>query len=296
MRLLILLLTISISSLSVCAQTSLEELHSSISYHSDIVANAALESSRLKANKMLVNDLESFFDQENSFDVDFGEDVWLSVKSPDAKDWRIITWELKKDEAGSEFYGYIQMNDGSVVLLKDHSDDMDDVEYLSLDASYWYGALYYNMIEQADTDGDKYFILLGYDHHDKFTNRKIADVLTFKDGQPIFGKEIFNGTEEDSTSVLSRLFIEYGSDANVSLNYNPALGLIVFDHLIGRMGQLPGQGPTYYPDGSYCGYKPAEDGTWKYVDKLYDQISATAPRPKPVLGKKNKKDLFGKKN
>lgn len=274
----------------------MDELYSSISYHSDIVANAALESTRLKANDLLVNDLESFLDQENSFDVDFSDDVWLSVKSPDMKDWRIITWELKKDGAGSEFFGYLQNNDGSVVKLEDHSDEMDDVEFLTLDASYWYGVLYYNMIERMDETGNKYFILLGYDHRDNFTNCKIADVLTFNDGQPEFGKEIFIGSEKDSTAVLSRLFLEYGSDANVSLNYNRGLGMIVYDHLIPRMGQLPGQGPTYYPDGSYSGYKSTENGTWKYVDKLYDQISATAPRPNPVLGKKSKKDLFGKKN
>jgi hypothetical protein len=295
MRLLISL-AIAVASLTLHAQTSLEELYSSISYHSDIVANAQLESTRLKANEKLISDMESFFNQKGSFNVDFSDDIWLSVKSPDSRNWRIITWELKKDEAGSEFFGYLQMNNGSVVKLEDHSDEMDDVEFLSLDATYWYGVLYYNIIEQLDAAGSKYFILLGYDHHDKFTNRKIADVLTFKNDQPVFGKEVFEGTEEDSTAVLSRLFLEYGSDANVSLNYNPGLGMIVYDHLIARMGQLPGQGPTYYPDGSYSGYKPMEDGTWKYVDKLYDQISATAPRPNPVLGKKNKKDLFGKKN
>jgi len=52
------------------------------------------------------------------------------------------------------------------------------------------------------------------------------------------------------------------------------------------------QGPTQLPDGSFVGYK-LEGDQWKYVDKLFNQTSATAPRPQPVLGNDKDKDIFG---
>ncbi|MBT8189180.1 MAG: hypothetical protein KJO29_02030, partial [Bacteroidia bacterium] len=79
--------------------------------------------------------------------------------------------------------------------------------------------------------------------------------------------------------------------ATLQLNYNPGLKLIIHDHLIQRIGRIPGQGPVFLPDGTYEGYEFIE-GIWMYREKIYDHTYDAAPRPKPVLG--NKKDLFGK--
>jgi hypothetical protein len=112
---------------------------------------------------------------------------------------------------------------------------------------------------------------------------------------PVFGKEVFIAKDEDGNpDAKNRLMLEYSSDSNVGLNFNQGMGMIVYDHLISRMGRLPEQGPTMLPDGSYCGYKP-EEGKWIYVDKLFNEVSTTVPRPKPILDG-NKRNIFGKKN
>ena len=56
------------------------------------------------------------------------------------------------------------------------------------------------------------------------------------------------------------------------------------DHLINRMGRIPGQGETWLSDGSYEGYK--WDGSmWVYDEKVFEQITEEGnyPRPVPVL-------------
>ena len=63
--------------------------------------------------------------------------------------------------------------------------------------------------------------------------------------------------------------------------------MIVFDHLIPRMGRLPGQGQTMLPDGSYVGYK--WDGEYfNYIEKIYHETQAEAPFPSPILGSDNR--------
>ena len=122
-------------------------------------------------------------------------------------------------------------------------------------------------------------------------------MLTFEDGQPVFGAEIFKKVQENKRDdVKSRLLLKYSDDANVSINFNPGLDMIVLDHLIPRMGTRPGQGPTFLPDGSYVGYAwDAENGFFNYIDKIYNQVSDTPPMPKPILGEQEKsKDIFGR--
>lgn len=280
---------------NIISQKSLDTLAQDVVYYSDIVANAQLNNSKIKANSYLVNSIELFLNAEGSFDYMFDSDVWLSMKSPVDNSFKIITWQLRKTEDEVIYFGYIQMKDGTTIMLNDKSEGMDDVAYSMLDNEYWYGALYYNMLEQKDASGSPYYILFGYHEKDKFSNTKLAEVLYFDDGNPVFGKEVFSKEDEGGRAdKVNRLILEYSADANVTLNYNPGLGMIVYDHLISRMGNMPGQGPTMLPDGSYCGYQLSE-GEWIYVDKLFDQISETAPRPKPVIGGKGK-SIFGKKN
>ena len=280
---------------NILSQKPLDALAQDVVYYSDIVANAQLYSSKLKANNNLVSSVDLFLNSEGSFDYMFDSDIWLSMKSPENNSFKIITWQLRKNDNEVNYFGYIQMNDGKTFKLNDKSEDMNDVAYSMLDSEYWYGALYYNMLEQKDVSGNPYYILFGYHEKDKFSTTKLAEVLFFDKGIPVFGKEVFSKEEEGGrTDKVNRLILEYSADANVSLKYNPVLGMIVYDHLISRLGNMPGQGPTMLPDGSYCGYQLSE-GEWIYVDKLFDQISETAPRPKPVIGGKGK-SIFGKKN
>jgi len=155
--------------------------------------------------------------------------------------------------------------------------------------------LYYN-IHTVTKNGQNLYVLFGYNAHKNYEHRKIVDVLSFDSDTPVFGSEIFKKQEPGERGVIkNRIILDYSSDANATMNYNPGLDMIVFDHLIPRIGRIPGQGPTMLPDGSYVGYK--WDGEYfNYVDKIYHQTQDTPPMPKPVLGKDKKdQNIFGKK-
>ena len=137
------------------------------------------------------------------------------------------------------------------------------------------------------------YLIFGFNQIDQFKNAKVLDMIHVKDGTVTLGEEIFED-KNDLDTYQNRIILTYSGDASVNLNYNPGLEMIVHDHLIQRMGQLEGQGPTNVPDGSYEGYK-LENGKWMYKEKIYDHSYGenNAPRPKPILNKK-KKNLFGK--
>lgn len=262
-----------------------------LKFYADIMANAGNPDHKQRAHDEFLDRFDKWINSSD-FDKSLLSDIdWLSVKSPEDQSFTIVTWQLSKDINANSYYGYIIKN-GKVTRLT-ASEDLGDMEYDVLSATDWAGVLYYNILTVQES-GQNLYILFGYDAHQNYESRKIADVLTFDGDTPVFGKEVFKEkTEGRRDKIKNRLVLDYASDSNVSLNYNPSLKMIVFDHLIPRMGRIPGQGPTMLPDGSYVGYK--WDGThFNYIAKIYDQTQEVAPFPKPVLGSEaDKRNIMG---
>lgn len=278
----------------IMAQSSESQLLDKVIFYSDITANAALPSTRAVANDSLLHLFNQFLSMPESFDMSLAGKSWISEKEDKKTPFKIYTWQLEKENGRFDYFGYILKSSGEHIVLNDVSNEIQDSEYMLLDADNWYGALYYNITSHIDAEGKPYNILYGIQKVDGFTTRKVAEVISFENDQLVLGKEIFMHSDEGSKSdVKTRILINYSSDANVTLNFHEGLGLIFFENLIPRMGTRPGQGPTWVPDGSYRGYKP-EKGYWIYVDKVYDLISETPPRPQPVLnGTGKRKNIFG---
>lgn len=272
----------------VQAQDELSLLYEKTAMYSDIVANAQLSSTKMTYADSLENSLTKFLETEGSFSFSSSKPIWLSIKSSEDNALKVYTWELKIGENDFKYVGFIQFKDGSYIKLQDESQELTDIEYMELEHTLWYGALYYNLVSVLDGEGAPYYILFGIHRKDEFTTEKIAEVIYIRNGRIAFGKPVFH----NETDVKNRIHLSYAHDANVSLNYNESLNLIIFDHLISRMGALPGQGPTMLPDGSYSGYSFL-DGKWIFQDKLYNQISETPPTDGKIRPKDGK-DLFGK--
>ena len=282
----ILLLVCSFSLNGQLSRTSIDDLN----FYADVIANAGNPDHKQRAH----NEFAKLFDKwlnSDQYNIDDLESIqWLSVKEPEDESFTLITWQLLKGENDNHYFGYI-LKDGKAHKLNSSEDD-EDLEYNVLGTDDWAGVMYYNILTM-DKAGKKIYILFGYNAYKTYESRKIAEALTFEDEKPVFGYEIFKRQEKENRGVIkNRLVLDYASDSNVSLNFNPNLDMIVFDHLIPRMGRLPGQGPTMLPDGSYVGYK--WDGEYfNYVDKIYHQTQAEAPFPKPVLGSDNR-NIMGK--
>lgn len=223
----------------------------------------------------------------NSYFYKFERLKTVSIQYAPDSTFRIFTWQLFVNNDEYRYYGAIQMKGSTLKLfpLVDRSFKVTDPQQAVLSKENWYGSIYYN-IKMMDSPEGKRYLLFGYDAYSFFRRRKIIDVLTFKNGEPVFGAPVFPPTVSN-TQPVKRFVVEYSADASVKLNYDAALGMIVFDHLIPMNGQH-GEGPTNVPDGSYEAFKIQKDKL-VYLDKLPVTVQKDAPRPSPVLDTRDKK-------
>lgn len=258
------------------------------------VVNDSLAEYRFAACRKMIPMLVQALKVENSFRYPFERLKSVSIQYPQDSSFRIFTWQLYVDKDEYHYYGAIQMNAPQLKLfpLIDRSSNVADIEQEELTPDTWYGAVYYNLKECKGPQG-KYYLLFGFDGFEFFRKRKIVDVLTFRDGKPVFGAPVFvHETKGRPVRTKKRLYLEYSAAASVRLNYDEALELLIFDHLIPMAGQH-GEGMVMAPDGSYEGYI-FEKGLWKYQEKVLHTIMDEAPRPYPILDEREK-NLFGKK-
>lgn len=260
------------------------------------VVNDSLEENRFAACHAMIPALVRALKTSNSFYYKFDRLKNISIQYPQDSSFRIFTWQLYVNKEEYRYYGAIQMNTPELKLypLVDRSANVVDIEQEVLSADKWYGTVYYNLKECKGPQG-KYYLLFGFDGYEFFRKRKAIDVLTFgKDGLPIFGAPVFVEESKDKpTKTKKRILLEYSAASSVRLNYDEALGMIVFDHLIPMAGQY-NEGMVMVPDGSYQAYQ-LEKGVWKYQPMVLHAIMEEAPRPNPVLDTREK-NILGKKN
>lgn len=278
------------------------------------------DADKQKYNRELLITFERVLNTDNSFDFPFDslkKDMAILL-SPDEK-FRIINWDLAKDDGTYEYYGFIQMkhaepNMKSLYPLIDKSAEIKNPENAISDNKKWFGMLYYYIIPKK-VKKKTYYTLLGRDGNDKLSIKKIIDVLTFDaNGTPHFGANIFNMQKK----YPKRVIFEYSASCKMSLKYNDKKDSIVFDHLAPTQPQLEGQFQYYCGDMSYDGFG-FKKGQWNYgidlnainnkdyKDKLYNDpqkksndknstplkdlknVPYSEPKDKSPLDKKSKK-------
>jgi len=219
------------------------------------------EAERFEANKKFIAIWNRIIPDEKSFDYPFDSLKEISrLTSPDKK-FRIVTWNLMKNDGTHGYFGFIQVHNRKTqktglfkkttteayeyFVLSDKSVSVKNPENYVSDPGKWFGMLYYDVIQE-----DEYYTLLGWDGNDKVSQRKFIDILTFKsDGTPVFGKDVFKFPGK----FAKRVMFEYSSEVAMSLRYHPNRGQLVFDHLAPRTPDptLEGQYQYYGPDGSF---------------------------------------------
>jgi len=220
---------------------------------------------------------------KGSFEYQFDSLVTISRLSPKDSSFKIFTWQLVVNEDVIRQHGAIQMKtaDGSLKLfpLIDRTDAIKNIEDTIADNFNWIGAVYYKIIEEKSF-GKNYYTLLGYDENNMSSNKKIIEVLTFKDGQPIFGGSFFSFQDNSiNKKSFARYIMEYKKNASPRLTYDPEMGMIIYEHLISETNE-PGKKYTYIPDGDYEGLK-WKDGKWVHIQKVFDQKTPEGQEPVP---------------
>jgi hypothetical protein len=227
--------------------------------------NAESGPERMNANAVFIKTLVRALKIPHSFNFPFDSVKSITIRNSPDNRFRLITWHLDFDDGSYRYFGTIQMNTGEKLLmypLSDYSPFIKKPEDTVTDNTKWYGAQYYKIIP-VYTEQNPYYVLLGWKGNTVKTNKKVIDVLTFRDDRPVFGHSVFDGNGK----VRKRVVFEYTRQASMWLNYDDDQHLIVFDHLSPPDKKMTGKYDSYGPDLSYDGYR-FKNGRWEYVENL----------------------------
>lgn len=242
---------------------------------------------RLVADSLFTRILVRALKNPNSFRYPFDSVQAVShLYAPDSS-FRIFTWQLVINENVVRQHGAIQMRtrDGSLKLfgLSDRSDVTTNIQDTIANNQGWIGAVYYRII-QNKRGAQNVYTLLGYDEYSIKCDRKIMEVLTFNNGEPVFGGNYFNMPADDLSSRknIKRYVMEYKKEAGPRLTYDPELNMVIAEHLVSEAGD-PNKKWTLVGDGDYEGFK-WENGAWLHINKVYNYVTplGNEPVPKPL--------------
>ncbi|MDB5201255.1 MAG: hypothetical protein JWQ27_664 [Ferruginibacter sp.] len=246
------------------------------------IINGINPSDRLAADSVFTRILVRALKQPNSFNYPFDSLNISKLYSPDST-FRIFTWQMLINENIVRQHGAIQMKtaNGSLKLfpLIDKSDVTQNINDTIGNNNGWMGAVYYKIILTKYLN-HPYYTLLGYDENNIRSNKKIIEVLDFKDGQPVFGGRYFSIENSNVyTKNMARFIMEFKKEAAPRLTFDSELNMIVMEHLVSETGE-PTKKWTYIPDGDYEGFKWI-NGKWAYVSKIFNEVTAEGKEPVP---------------
>ncbi len=223
--------------------------------------NSRIEKERIEGNKKFLEVWNEILDNPEILNYPFENLKDVSILTPTDRKFKLITWNLFKDDGSHIFFGFLIVNNSKRIKtgflshktinefehfpLLDRSNSVKSPENYISSSDKWFGMIYYSLIEC-----DGYYTLLGYDPNNNLTRRKFVDVLYFKaDGTPIFGKDVFKIPRKNP----KRLMFEYSSGVTMSLKYEADKNEIVYSHLGSHLEgtALEGQYQFYGPDGSF---------------------------------------------
>jgi len=280
--------------LSTTEKKMLHKKEDSLAIFAHQILNGRNVEDRFTADSQFTRILVRALQLKNSFYYPFDSLVSIAKVVPQDSSFKIFTWQLPINGDMIRQHGAIQMNtpDGSLKLfpLIDKTDLINNIEDTITSNRAWIGALYYKVVEEK-AFGKNYYTLLGFDDNNMVSDRKVIDVLTFKDGQPVFGGPYFSFPDNSlHHGTMDRYVMEYKKNASPKLSFDTDLDVIIFEHLVSETGE-PKKKYTYVPDGDYEGLK-WKDGKWVYIEKIFNQITPEGqePVPQPILDAKGNID------
>ena len=270
--------------LSAAEKTFLNKKQDSLQLLSDQIVSGINASDRLKADSIFTKVLVRALKANHSFDYNFDSLLAVSrLYAPDSS-FKIFTWQLVINDNVIRQHGTIQMRtaDGSLKLfpLIDKSDITSNIADTIANNMGWMGAVYYKIIA-TKYQGKNYYTLLGYDENNIRSNKKLIEILSFENGQPVFGARQFSiASGYGYNNKMARFIMEYKKQASPRLTYDSDLNMIVFEHLVSESNQ-PNKKWTLIGDGDYEGFKWT-DGRWVYVNKVFSEVTAEGKEPVPM--------------
>jgi hypothetical protein len=275
--------------LKAADRKQLQVREDSLKAYADSMINARSAGKRFLSDSNFVRSFVRALKTPYSFDYPFDSVTSVSMLYPADSTFRIMTWQLKKDEYMYLQKGAIQMRttDGSLRLFPLFDASMFTAKPIDSVRSRknWIGAIYYKVI-QKEWKGRKYYTLLGFDGFTVSSNRKWMEVLSFdpQSGEPVFGGPYFVVSPDSAkkSQVQNRFSIEYKKEASTTFNYSEDKDMVIFDHLISESDE-PNRPETFIPDGDFEGFQ-WKDGKWVQIKKVFTEVPDEFKNVDPLLG------------
>lgn len=237
----------------------------------DSMIDGSTQAVRVSSLKKFIPTFVDALEIPGSFDYPFDSIRYVFKFTPPDRSFRLYNWHIEFVNSTYRFYGAIQKNNKDSLEIYPFYDRVEDAlinaEDTTLSTEGWYGAQYFELIQKTIED-KKHYILLGWDGFNQTSNRKLIDVLTFKEnGEPQFGAPIF----KDNNQLKKRVMFIYNNDATMQIDYNKRKDVIAYDNLVPPNKRSKGSRHTYIPDGtySYFIFKP-EKGYWLQNDSFFE--------------------------
>ena len=249
------------------------------------------DSVKIKLNSIYLRTLTAIIKVPGAYQYPFDSIHMMGkIASPDNK-FRILNWNLPLQNGSNRYFAIIQMardihQQPGYFVLTDVSDSMEKPEYRRLDASHWYGALYYKIIRKT-CDTVNLYTLLGWDGYSHEMTQKIIEILSFDPkGNPVFGAPLFRNRGDGKSQ---RILFKYSASGSMILRYeeqkltlrktwNPRKkafefhsekdDLIVCDRLVPLEPSFEGLYQYYVPAGDvYDGFIFTKCN-WEFIEKV----------------------------
>jgi hypothetical protein len=206
---------------------------------------------RNQANYVAIRTLIQILSIPSNQSLSFDSISSLSVLEAPDKTFRLFSWVVPQEPGNWRHFGCVLTREKKprIIGLIDQSDKYLDRNDTSFGSKAWYGQIYYSIIPKLQKySGQTCYTLLGFDHHEPFSRRKMIDFLWFDDaGDVHFGAPLLETEEKD----YYRYWIEFSSDASAAMRYDDDLEAIVFDYLAPRNIRNKGLFFDYVPDGTF---------------------------------------------
>jgi hypothetical protein len=231
------------------------------------------EEVRITSGRNFIRQMGRAMKVKNSFYYPFDslKNVMI-VYAPDMF-FRIITWNVATDDERFRYFGVIQMNPEKIAKLNkkqdvfssyypliDRSDSLDNYLFKETNADHWFGAAYYKIVKNTFNKVDSY-TLLGWDGAGPETNRKIADYLIFREGEPVFGAPVFD-LKINRKPKFYRMVFEFNNQATMALRYDEKRKILIYENIVPDKPENAAFFEHYYPDGSFD-FLLFKNGIWE---------------------------------
>lgn len=268
-HILFFFLTLFTGAVSSQTDTSLVALESQLASQLNELRSAKTDVEKSEKNEVFKSNLYNALQQKGAFSYPFSLLKTVGfVDSPDGQ-LRIVNWNVEQEDQTQQYFCFLMHLDSKkkqveISELIDNSAMLPPRPDGVLEASDWYGALYYKIVP-LEKGSKTLYTLLGWDGNNSMSTIKLIDALYFSGDNPKLGSPVFK--VKDVTQ--KRVFFEHSKKAVMSLKYEDQYKRLIFDHLSPETPSLTGFYSFYIPDFTYDAFV-LENNKWI----LYEDVIA----------------------